>query len=90
MSDKPGTVLEDSEAALPSPAAAALPIWIRAPTKGLEHYSGLSRSYLYALAKDGKIRTRSLREPGRKQGPRLFYLPDILHLINNAPSAFAE
>lgn len=90
MPDEPKTVSEDVRLDIPVPAGTALPIWIRAPAKGLEHYSGLSRSYLYALAKDGKIRTRSLREPGRKQGPRLFYLPDILHLINNAPSAFTE
>ena len=61
-----------------------LPVWVRASTKtGYEHYTGLSRAKLYELANAGKIRTASLREPGKLRGCRLFHLPSILAFINS-------
>jgi len=45
--------------------------------KGVEYWSGLSRSKLYQLANDGKIESISLREDGQKRGTRLFNLPSI-------------
>lgn len=61
--------------------AVSLPVWVRAPKFGTEHYSGLTRGKLYELAGRGKIRSESLREPGRKQGVRLFHLGSILAYV---------
>lgn len=58
-----------------------LPIWIRAPKTGPEHFTGLSRAKLYELAARGKIRSHSLREPGQIKGTRLFHLQSILDHI---------
>jgi hypothetical protein len=65
----------------------ALPVWIRAPLKGPEYWSGFSRSKLYELAKDRKIRSVSVRQPGQKKGTRLFHLRLILALIEAAEKA---
>ncbi len=60
-----------------------LPVWVRAPKKGLEHYSGLSRSKLYEMAGRGNIRSASIREPGQIKGTRLFNLRSILEFIES-------
>lgn len=57
-----------------------LPVWIRPPTSGREHYTGLSRAMLYQLAKEKKIRTSCLGGPGAK-GTRLFHLRSVLDHI---------
>jgi hypothetical protein len=62
----------------------SLPIWIRAPKSGLEFYTGLSRSKLYLLGQEQKIRTRSLREPGQIKATRLFELRSILDFIERS------
>jgi hypothetical protein len=63
-----------------------LPVWIRAPKSGPEHYSGLSRSKLYELAKRNKIRSKSIREEKwHTRGTRLFHLASILQFIEEAP-----
>lgn len=62
----------------------SLPIWVRAPRRGHEHFSGLTRAKLYHLAGLGVIQTRSLREPGRVRGVRLFNLSSILDFIERA------
>jgi hypothetical protein len=59
-----------------------LPRWIRAPRKGQEYWTGFSRSKLYELAKDGKIRSVSIREAGHEKGTRLFELRSILEFID--------
>jgi hypothetical protein len=65
----------------------ALPLWIRAPAKGPEYWTGFSRSKLYELAKDGKIRSVSIREPGQEKGTRLFELKSILAFIDSYAAA---
>lgn len=60
-----------------------LPLWIRAPVKGPEYWTGFSRSKLYELARDGKIRSVSMREGKQKKGTRLFELKSILALIDS-------
>lgn len=60
-----------------------LPVWIRTPKSGTDHYCGLSRAKLYELAGKRYIHTRSLREPGRVKGVRLFHLGSILDFIGN-------
>ena len=67
--------------------AVLLPLWIRAPKKGPEHWTGFSRSKLYELAKDGKIRSVSIREPGQEKGTRLFELKSILAFIDSQYAA---
>ena len=57
------------------------PIWIRCPARGAEHFTGLRRGYLYALAGQGKIRSVSIRAPGKIRGTRLFHLASILKFI---------
>jgi len=63
------------------------PVWIRAPREGPEYWTGFSRSKLYQLAKEGKIRSVSIREPGQEKGTRLFELKSILGLIDAQASA---
>jgi len=60
-----------------------VPIWVRAPKRGVEFYSGLSRAKLYDLVGRGKIRSSSLREPGQIKGTRLFHLGSILEYIES-------
>ena len=58
-----------------------LPVWIRSPKSGPEHYAGFSRAKLYELAGDGKIRSVSIRAPGQVKGVRLFHLGSILDFV---------
>jgi hypothetical protein len=58
-----------------------LPIWVRAPKRGHEFYSGCSRAKLYEWAAKRFIRSVSIREPGRIKGVRLFHLASILAFI---------
>lgn len=71
-----GEMLSDRE-------TANLPIWIRAPKAGPEHYTGFGRSKLYELYALGKIDSRSIREPGQIKGTRLFNLRSILDYIES-------
>jgi hypothetical protein len=64
-----------------------LPRWVRAPKTGPEHYSGLTRPYLYRLAGQGRIRTASIREPHQIRGVRLFHLGSILEFLESHSSA---
>lgn len=64
----------------------ALPVWIRPPKYGNDHYCGLSRSKLYELAQDGKIRSVSIRDPGKIKGTRLFELASVLEFIESQAS----
>ena len=57
------------------------PVWVRGPARGLEFYSSCSRAKLYQWAAEGKIRSVSIREPGRIRGCRLFHLDSILAFI---------
>jgi hypothetical protein len=58
-----------------------LPVWIRAPKRGVEFYSGFSRSKLYAEAAVGHIRSVSIRAAGQVKGTRLFHLGSIFQFI---------
>jgi hypothetical protein len=82
--------LEDRLAALLAERDRGLPVWIRSPKSGPEHYTGFSRAKLYALAAEGSIRSTSIREPGQLRGTRLFELASILALIEKNEAAAAE
>jgi len=58
-----------------------LPIWIRSPKSGPEHFTGFSRAKLYELAGDSKIRSVSIREQRQVRGVRLFHLGSILDFV---------
>lgn len=60
-----------------------LPVWVRAPARGLEPHTGLSRGRMYALYRDGLVRTASLRPKGAVRGVRLFNLKSLLDYINS-------
>ena len=64
-----------------------LPVWVRAPKTGPEFYSGFSRPKLYQLAGENKIRSVSIREPGKLTGVRLFHLASILQFIEQCEQA---
>jgi hypothetical protein len=76
-----------SKKSKPDRGTQALPVWVRAPVRGPEYWTGFSRSKLYELAKDGKIRSASIREPGQKKGTRLFELRSILAFIDSQDAA---
>jgi hypothetical protein len=66
-----------------------LPVWIRSPKSGTEHFTGLSRSKLYDGAQRGHWRSVSIREPGQIKGTRLFHLGSILTFIERHEAAAA-
>jgi len=55
--------------------------WIRLPKRGYCPFCGLSRSHLFTLIQEGKVKSRSLRKPGNTRGPRLIYLPSVFEYI---------
>jgi hypothetical protein len=59
----------------------SLPVWVRAPKRGHEFYSGCTRPKLYEWAGKGFIRSVSILEPGKIKGVRLFHLVSILAFI---------
>jgi hypothetical protein len=59
----------------------SLPVWVRAPKRGHEFYSGCTRPKLYEWAGKGFVRSVSIREPGKIKGVRLFHLASILAFI---------
>ncbi len=59
----------------------SMPVWVRAPKRGHEFYSGCTRPKLYEWAGKGLIRSVSIREPGKIKGVRLFHLGSILLFI---------
>ena len=49
--------------------------------RDVERHFAIKRGFLYKLLKEGRVRSISLREPGRKFGVRLFYLPGIRAML---------
>ena len=69
-------------------SGAVKPEWIRFPKAGhLCSFSGLTRSFLYALAAEGKIKTLSLRERGKARGVRLISYDSLMAYISQAGEA---
>ena len=58
-----------------------LPVWVRAPKRRHEFYSGCSRPNFYEWAGKGFIPSVSIRERGGIKGVRLFHLASILGFI---------
>jgi hypothetical protein len=66
-----------------------LPVWVRAPKRGHEFYTGCTRPKLYEWAAKGYIRSTSIREPGQVKGVRLFHLQSILDFIEKSEKEVA-
>jgi hypothetical protein len=105
MAPKSSTDRHDAEASHPSqslrPTASKLlaersgnlPVWVRANTRGPEHFTSLGRSKLYELAGKSLIRSVSIRQPGQVKGTRLFHLQSVLDYVAScevAPSDTPE
>jgi hypothetical protein len=58
--------------------------WIRLPKPG-EHepHTGLGRSVLTRLCVEGKVKSISLKEPGKARGCRLLNLPSLLSYLES-------
>jgi hypothetical protein len=58
--------------------------WIRLPKPGqYESNTGLTRSVLTRLCIEGKVRSLSLREPGKARGCRLVNLQSLFLYLSN-------
>lgn len=62
-----------------TPADAAA--WVRLPIRGHEPHTGLTRGAIYALIRQGRIRTASVPVHGTKRGIRLVWLPSLLAVV---------
>lgn len=54
-----------------------------ADTHGIKRIFGISRSFAYDLLKHGKIRSISLRKPGRAKGRRLFDVASVRDFLRS-------
>jgi hypothetical protein len=57
--------------------------WIRIPAKGQCPWCGLTRSMLFRLVRENRIKSRSLKNPGCVKGTRLLWLPSVHAYIEN-------
>ena len=63
----------------------ARPEFIRLPRAGTVcPWTGLGRTYLFMLCKEGKVRSVSLRKEGAPRGVRLIHLTSVLEYIEKA------
>lgn len=58
-----------------------LPVWIRPPSKGQEHYTSLTAGTLRNWAKAGRIKSVTIREQYRQRGTTLYDLASILSYL---------
>lgn len=65
-----------------------LPPWMRLPAAkpGARcPLTGLSRSTILRLCDDGKVRSKTMREPGKRRGAFLVNVQSLLDYINALP-----
>jgi hypothetical protein len=74
--------MKNSDSTPQSAAASSLPEF--ADHRTARALFGLSRSYLYKLAEERKIRSVSIRKPGAIRGRRLFNCASIRAFIESA------
>ena len=74
---------------IPNAGLAALPEFVRLPSRGREHHTGLCRSFLNGLILPSEangncppVRSICLRKPGRARGVRLIHLQSLLDWID--------
>jgi len=64
------------------------PEWVRLPKPGhLCPYSGLSRTTLFQLAKEGKVKSISLRKRGAARGIRLIGYDSLMEYLRGLAAA---
>jgi len=69
-------------------ASKGLNIWIRLPRPGEhERNTGLTRSVLTRLCIEGKVKSISLKDPGKARGCRLVNLPSLIHYLASLEAA---
>ena len=66
---------------LPANGPGANERWVRLPTKGHQPDTGLGRSFIYGLIREGVVKTANIRKPGSAYGVRLVWLPSLLAYI---------
>jgi len=60
------------------------PEWIRLPRPGeVEPRTSLSRGVLTRLAVEGKVKTLTTKEPGKRRGCRLIHLESLLCYLSS-------
>ncbi|QHI68591.1 hypothetical protein [Tichowtungia aerotolerans] len=57
--------------------------WERLPTKPGERLQGLSRSCIYNLIDANKIKSASIKQPGKLTGIRVIWLPSLMEYIES-------
>lgn len=67
-----------------------MPVWVRAPARGQEFFSGTTRAKLYEWSAKGYIRSVSVREPGQVKGCRMFHLASILAFLERCEANTAD
>lgn len=80
------TQIEDTASRIP--ANQLTPEWI--DCRRANHLFSLSKSVLYRLADEGKIRTSSLRERNKLRGKRLFSVLSLQTYINSRATGGEE
>jgi len=74
-----------TQATVQTQSGAVKPEFIRLPRPGATcPFTGLTRSFLYAPASQGKIKTISLRERGKARGVRLISYDSLLGFLAKA------
>jgi hypothetical protein len=65
-------------------AVSVAPEWIRLPRPGeVEPRTSLSRGVLSRLAVEGKVKTLTTKEPGKRRGCRLIHLGSLLSYLSS-------
>ena len=72
--------MEKDPVSLSYPAAVESPVWIRVPQA--RQLTNLSRSKIYELLAEGRIRSASLRDPGQRHATRLIDRADLLRYLD--------
>ena len=55
--------------------------WIRLPKTGHEYYSGMARPSIYELIKTGKVKSASIKKPGKRTGCRMVWLQSLMDYV---------
>lgn len=81
---KPNPTLREQtlSATITTPSGGTLPAYVRMPQPGnAEALTGLRRGALYELAKEGKIKTATIRRKGSMRGIRLVHVESLLAYV---------
>lgn len=75
-------------ATITTPSGTVAPAFVRMPPpNGACPLTGLKRGALYALAREGKIKTATIRRKGSNRGIRLINVASLLAYVNECQDA---